>query len=139
MEVSRNIKPKSNFLKKIREITKKNNIILIFDECTSGFRENLGGLHMRYKVEPDLAIFGKALGNGYAINAVIGKRTVMNSATSSFISSTFWTERSGPTAALKTLEIMKKEKSWDYISGKGKKIKDKWKQLAKYKNLKINI
>ena len=139
MEVSRNIKPKSNFLKKIREITKKNNIILIFDECTSGFRENLGGLHMRYKVEPDLAIFGKALGNGYAINAVIGKRTVMNSATSSFISSTFWTERSGPTAALKTLEIMKRKKSWDYISGKGKKIKDKWKQLAKSKNLKINI
>ena len=139
MEVSRNIKPKSNFLKKVREITKKNNIILIFDECTSGFRENFGGLHMKYGVEPDLAIFGKALGNGYAINAVIGKRDVMNSATSSFISSTFWTERIGPTAALKTLEVMEKNKSWDYISKKGKKIKDKWRLLAKSKNLKINI
>ena len=66
MEVSRSYKPKNNFLKKIRNLATKNNIVLIFDECTSGFRETYGGLHKKYKVEPDVAIFGKALGNGYA-------------------------------------------------------------------------
>ena len=79
----------------------KNDILLIFDECTSGFRENYGGLHLKYKINPDIAIFGKALGNGYAINAVIGTNKVMKYAEKTFISSTFWTERIGPTAALK--------------------------------------
>ena len=67
----------------------KYNILLIFDECTSGFRETNGGLHLKYKVNPDIAIFGKALGNGYAINAIIGTSKVMRYANKTFISSTF--------------------------------------------------
>ena len=74
MEVERDEKPRDNFLKKVRDLAIKKNIILIFDECTSGFRSNLGGLHLKYKVTPDIAILGKALGNGYAINAIIGKK-----------------------------------------------------------------
>ena len=73
MEVSRNYVPKNNFLNLIRKECTKKKIILIFDECSSGFRETLGGLHLKYKVNPDLAMFGKALGNGYPITAVIGK------------------------------------------------------------------
>ena len=68
-----------------------------------------GGLHMKYKIYPDIATFGKALGNGYAITAVVGSDKIMSNASSSFISSTFWTERIGPTAALKTLELMEKK------------------------------
>ena len=101
MEVSRNLEPKHGFLKKVRDLANKNRIILIFDECTSGFRQTFGGLHKLYNVNPDIAIFGKALGNGYAINAVIGKKDIMEFAQSTFISSTFWTERIGPSAALK--------------------------------------
>ena len=74
MEVERNDKPKNNFLQKVRNLANKKNIILIFDECTSGFRSNLGGLHLKYKVNPDILILGKALGNGHAINAIIGKK-----------------------------------------------------------------
>ena len=74
MEVERNEKPKKDFLKKIREITYKKNIILIFDECSSGFRETYGGLHKKYKINPDMAVFGKSLGNGIPITAVIGKK-----------------------------------------------------------------
>ena len=85
-----------DFIKKVRKLTKLKNIILIFDECTSGFRENFGGLHMKYKIYPDIATFGKALGNGYAITAVVGSDKIMSNASSSFISSTFWTERIGP-------------------------------------------
>ena len=69
---------------------------MIFDECTSGFRETFGGLHKKYGVEPDMAIFGKALGNGYTITAILGIQEVMEATQSTFISSTFWTERIGP-------------------------------------------
>ena len=139
MEVSRNEPPKKNFLENIRKLTKNKNIVLIFDECTSGFRETLGGLHLKYKINPDIATFGKALGNGYAVNAVIGTDSIMNYANSTFISSTFWTERIGSAAGLKTLEIMEKIKSWDIISSLGKKIKANWESLAKKNNLKLKI
>lgn len=139
MEVSRNIKPKDNFLNKIRSLTKKKNIVLIFDECTSGFRQSFGGLHLDYNIDPDIALFGKALGNGYAINAILGKESVMKYAESSFISSTFWTERIGYAAALETLNIMSKIKSWKTISEKGKKIKNKWKNMSFKHNLNLSI
>ena len=139
MEVSRNIKPKDDFLKNVRELANKNNIILIFDECTSGFRESFGGLHLKYGVDPDMAIFGKALGNGYAITAVLGRKEIMQEAQSTFISSTFWTERIGPTAAIKTLEIMKKEESWKKISNIGLSIKDLWSKLSDKYELPIDI
>ena len=61
MEVHRNFLPKNKFLIRIRNYCKKNNIILIFDECTSGFRETFGGIHLKYKVYPDICILGKAL------------------------------------------------------------------------------
>ncbi len=137
MEVMRNEPPKNNFLQKVRKLATEKNIILIFDECTSGFRSTNGGLHKKFKVNPDIAIFGKALGNGHAITAVIGKKEVMQHAQDSFISSTFWTERSGPVAALKTLEIMEKLKVWNVISKVGKKIENGWKKLAKKNKLKI--
>ena len=139
MEVMRNYEPKNNFLKKVRKLADENNIILIFDECTSGFRQEFGGMHKSYNVIPDLAIFGKALGNGYGINSIIGKKSVMNFKKSTFISSTFWTERAGPVAALETLIQMEKTKSWQKITNKGKKIKKNWKNLAKIHNLEIDV
>ena len=74
MEVTRNFGPQDNFLKKVRELANKNGIVLIFDECTSGFRETYGGIHQKFGVDPDLAMFGKTLGNGYGITAVVGKQ-----------------------------------------------------------------
>lgn len=137
MEVVRNKGPEDNFLHKVRKLADDNNIVLIFDECTSGFRETFGGLHKKYQVEPDLAIFGKTLGNGYAVTATIGRRDVMEAAQSTFISSTFWTERIGSVAALKTLEIMERESSWDYITNMGYKIKNGWQNLADLHGLTI--
>ena len=139
MEVTRNFLPKSNFLKKIRDICNKKKIILIFDECTSGFRGAFGGLHKVFKVTPDIAIFGKALGNGYAINAIIGKKGIMQKANETFISSTFWTERIGPTAALATLKEFEKNKTWKILINKGNFIRKKWLQIAKKNKIKIQI
>ena len=138
MEVSRNEIPNDGYLKKVRELATENKIILIFDECTSGFRETFGGLHKKYDVEPDLALFAKALGNGYAISACIGRQNFMQAAQKTFISSTFWTERVGPTAALKTLEVMEREQSWQVITKIGANISNKWKELAQKHSLNIN-
>ena len=138
MEVSRGTEPKDNFLKRVRELATNNNIVLIFDECTSGFRETYGGLHKKYDVEPDMAMFGKALGNGYAITATIGKKDIMEAAQSSFISSTFWTERIGPSAALATLKVMEEMKSWELITETGLAIRSGWQKLADNHNLEIN-
>jgi glutamate-1-semialdehyde 2,1-aminomutase len=139
MEVSRNMGPEDNFLEKVRKLATDNNIVLIFDECTSGFRQTFGGLHKLYGVEPDMAMFGKALGNGYAITATIGKREVMEAAQSTFISSTFWTERIGPTAALKTLEVMEREKSWERITQTGCAIGQRLQALAQKHELPIEV
>ena len=76
MEVTRNMGPEDNFLKKIRETCKQAKIVLIFDECTSGFRESFGGLHMNYGGLPDFVMYGKALGNGYGITAIVGRKNL---------------------------------------------------------------
>jgi glutamate-1-semialdehyde 2,1-aminomutase len=138
MEVVRNMGPEDNFLHKVRQLATQRGIVLIFDECTSGFRETFGGLHKKYGVEPDMAMFGKALGNGYGITATIGRREIMEAAQSTFISSTFWTERIGPTAALKTLEVMERVKSWATITQTGLGIRAGWQQLADKHGLKID-
>ncbi|MDA7733822.1 aminotransferase class III-fold pyridoxal phosphate-dependent enzyme, partial [Candidatus Pelagibacter sp.] len=139
MEVQRNEIPRNNFLKKIRNIADKHKIILIFDECTSGFRETFGGLHNKYNVNPDIAVFGKSLGNGIPITAIIGKKYIMESGKKSFISSTFWTDRLGPSSALATLEEMSKLKSWKLISSTGKIIKKEWFRLSNKYNLGLKI
>lgn len=138
MEVVRNMGPEDNFLHKVRELATDKGIVLIFDECTSGFRETNGGLHKKYGVEPDMAMFGKALGNGYAVTATIGKREVMEAAQSTFISSTFWTERIGSVAALKTLEVMNTMKSWEIITQTGLNIRKRWQDLANQYELAID-
>ena len=85
-----------------------------------------------------MAMFGKALGNGYGITATIGKREVMESAQTTFISSTFWTERIGPTAALAALKVMEHIKSWQIITQIGMNIREGWKSLADKHALKID-
>ena len=138
MEVSRNRGPENGFLEKVRKLATDHGIVLIFDECTSGFRQTFGGLHKLYGVEPDMAMFGKAMGNGYAITATIGRREIMQAAQTTFISSTFWTERIGPTAALKTVEVMERLKSWDTITQTGLSIRQGWQELADKHGLKID-
>ena len=139
MEVIRNNEPTDNFLQKVRKLANDKNIVLVFDECTSAFRETYGGIHKKYEVFPDMAMYGKTLGNGYAITAVIGKKEVMEATQKTFISSTFWTERIGPTAAIKTLEIMDKEKSWSRITELGNYMRRIWKKNAKKYDINITI
>ena len=139
MEVERNNPPEKNFLQKIRKLCDEKGIVLIFDECTSGFRETFGGLHKKYQVEPDMAMFGKAIGNGFALTSIIGRKIIMEATQNTFISSTFWTERIGSVASLKTLEIMERIESWKIITKKGKKIKKGWQSIADSCGIGIDI
>lgn len=129
MEVARSQYPSRESLQRLRTICDSYGTLLIFDECTTGFRETEGGLHLRFGVSPDLAMFGKAMGNGYAITAVLGTDSVMSEVEKTFISSTFWTERIGPSAALATIEEMKRINSWDLIPEIGLEIKEFWRDL----------
>jgi len=135
----RNFGPEDNFLQKVRDLATEKNIVLIFDECSSGFRETFGGIFQKFGVEPDMVMFGKTIGNGYALTAVVGRKSVMEAAQKTFISSTFWTERIGPTAALATLKVMEREKSWETITETGSKMQKGWKKLAETHNLDITI
>ena len=139
MEVQRSVAPEPGFLQKVRDLATRLGIVLIFDECTSGFRACHGGLHKKYGVEPDVAVFGKALGNGYAITAILGRNEVMEAAQSTFISSTFWTERIGSVAALSTLKEMEKINSWEVITEIGTRVQTAWKGAAMANGLDIDV
>lgn len=139
MEVQRNVPPTAGFLEHIRKVTKDKGVVLIFDECTSGFRENRAGLHLKYEIYPDMVMYGKAIGNGFALTALVGVRSVMEVAQNSFISSTFWTEKIGYVAAYKTLDIMEREQSWKTITNTGKRIKKYWFDIAQRNNVEIKI
>jgi glutamate-1-semialdehyde 2,1-aminomutase len=86
-----------------------------------------------------MARFGKAMGTGYAITATIGRRAVMEAAQATFISSTFWTERIGPSAALRTLEVMERERSWERVTATGLAIREQWTALATRHGLRLEL
>ena len=139
MEPMRALKPEKNFLQNVKDIAKKNSAILIFDEITTGFKDCYGGIHLKMNVSPDIAIFGKSIGNGYPISAIIGKKKIMQVSQESFISSTMWTDKLGFIAACSTLRKLKKKNINKKISNYGIFIKKKLIELAKKNNIKIGI
>jgi len=139
LEPVRNYWPEKNFLESIRQITKERNIPLVFDEITSGFRMTNGGIHLKLGIDPDLAVFAKAISNGYPMAALIGKSKIMNAAQKTFISSTYWTDKIGPVAALATIKKFKKCDVSSHLVSVGNLVQNGWKKLAKKFNIKIDI
>lgn len=110
-----------------------------FDEITAGWRHHLGGLHLRFGVEPDLAVFGKAMSNGFPMGAIIGRSEVMQAAQESFISSTFWTERTGPTAAVATIRKMRRIGLPAILREAGLRVQEGWYRLAERHGVPISV
>jgi glutamate-1-semialdehyde aminotransferase len=127
------------FLKHVREQAHDLDIPLIFDEVASGFRCNLGGYHQIIGVQPDIALYGKAMGNGYAISAVVGKQEFMEKAKNTFISSMFWSERIGYAAGLATIEKMRKVNAQQHMIETGAKAKRIWQDASRKTGLDIEI
>lgn len=139
MEIWRYQDPDLDFIHHVQKRCQKDGIILIFDEISSGFRLSTGGSHSIWDLEPDICILGKALGNGHPIGAVIGRDDIMDAAQSSFISSSYWTERVGFAASLKVLEIFKRDNIVEDLKSSGSKIKNGLNQLIKQTELNIKI
>jgi glutamate-1-semialdehyde 2,1-aminomutase len=139
VEPIRHHKPKDDFLSKVKKYAQEINAVLIFDEVTSAWRMNVGGAHELYHVYPDIAIYGKAMGNGYAMSAVVGRRDVMDMAQQSFISSTYWTERIGPVASLATINKMLDKNVPNHLCKFGNIIGKGWKKIADSHNLSIEL
>ena len=139
MEPVRNLEPAPGFLQSVRELADKCGAVLIIDEITAGFRLNTGGAHLRYGVVPDLAVFAKALSNGYPMAAIVGKGSVMQAAQETFISSTYWTERVGPAAALATIRKHKRYKVSSRLCQIGRMVQEGWKAAAHSTGIPITI
>lgn len=126
LEIVRNDEPDLEFLRRISEAAKSRGIVFIVDEITSGWRLNAGGAHLLYDVNPDIAVFGKTTSNGYPFGAIIGKKEVMQAAQTTFISSTYWTDRIGPTAALASIREMQKLNLSDHLQRIGALAQKGW-------------
>ena len=139
LEPYRDDGPEKKYLQKVKSLTKKYGAVLIFDEVTSGFRETLGGMYKKSGVIPDMVTFGKAISNGVPMSALIGKKKIMKSFQSTFISSTYWGDRTGPAAALATIEFMRKNKVGEYLKKTGLSLKEILKNAADNSGLDITI
>ena len=139
MEPIRNQLPQDGFLQEVREIANRNGSVLVFDEVTSAWRLNSGGAHLLYGVSPDIAVFAKAISNGYPMAAIIGTGTVMQAAQQSFISSTYWTERIGPAAALATIKKHRVRNVSARLLSTGKKIQAAWQSAAEQTGLALTV
>ncbi len=139
MEPCRHVDPPEGFLAHVREETRKRGILLIFDEITIGWRLTFGGAHLKLGIDPDMAIFAKALGNGHPIAAVIGTREAMRGVQSTFVSSTYWTESTGPAAALAVLDKLEKNDVASYVKGIGTKVLEYWKRYGEKHGLPLEF
>ena len=137
MEPIRSEQPEHGFLEGVRALADEVGAVFIIDEISAGFRMNSGGAHLLFGITPDIAVFSKALGNGYPIAAIIGKGEVMEAAQSTFISSTMWTERIGPAAALATVNKHRKVNAADHLMAIGRQVQDGWAHLAEKNKLNI--
>lgn len=139
MEPLRDRHPDAGFLEAVRDIATSSGAVLIFDEITAGFRLNTGGAHLLLGVMPDIAVFAKGIGNGYPIAAVIGRRDVMESAQSTFISSTNWTERLGPAAALATIRKHRDCDVGAHLIRVGARVQNAWRAAAAEHGLAVHV
>ncbi|KPK36761.1 MAG: aminotransferase class III [Nitrospira bacterium SG8_35_1] len=139
MEPVRHSAPAEGFLQYVRETADSTGAVLIFDEVTSGFRMNIGGIHLMHGVNPDIAVFAKGMSNGYPMAALIGTRSVMESAQRTFISSTYWTEKIGPAAALATIRKMILHNVPMHLNKTGNAVRDIWLKASAEQGVKIKI
>jgi glutamate-1-semialdehyde 2,1-aminomutase len=137
MEPTRHANPEPGFLEGVRQHCDELGIPLIFDEISIGWRLGLGGAHLKYGVDPDIAVFAKALGNGFPIGAIIGNRETMQAAQWSFISSTFWTEGVGPAAAVACVRKMMTHNVPGHLRHIGQLVVEGWQELGRKHNLAV--
>ena len=139
MEPARAAGPAPGLLEAVRQTADAIGAVLIFDEVTSAWRMTTGGIHLQYGVSPDMAVFAKAMGNGYPMAAVIGTTAVMQAALKTFLSSTAWTERVGPAAALATIRKFRDLNVSRRLIEVGERVQRGWVHAAQRHRLKVQV
>ncbi len=135
MEPMNKEEPKNNFLEEVKELTHKNKVLLIFDEMVTGFRFSLGGAQEYFNTTPDLACFGKSMGNGVPISAIVGRKEYMRKMEDIFYSFTFGGECLSLAASLATIKEIKEKRVIEHIWQEGKYLKGKTEDLIKGNSL----
>jgi glutamate-1-semialdehyde 2,1-aminomutase len=128
-----------NVYENIRELCSKHNILIIVNETRFGFRANTGGLHLMYDIEPDLAVFGSSMSNGFGISTVIGKRKLMKFAQNIYATETTWCDDIGINAAIETINKHKEKNVGKHIRSIGRYFQEKLHRLSMKHNIPIKI
>ncbi len=139
IEPIRNYEPEPGFLERVKEVAASIKAVLIFDEVSSGWRLTTGGAHLLYGVTPDIAVFAKAMSNGFPAAAIVGTGNTMQAAQDSFISSTYWTEKIGPAAALATIQKHRRCHVPEHLISTGKRIQSGWRSAGERHGLRISV
>jgi glutamate-1-semialdehyde 2,1-aminomutase len=139
MEPVRSREPAPGFLERARAIATEIGAALVFDEVSAGWRLTSGGAHLLYGVRPDIAVFSKGMSNGYPMAAIVGTAAVMDAAQDSFISSTYWTERIGPVAALATIAKHRRLDVADHLVDVGGRVQEGWREAADRHGLDVEV
>lgn len=139
LEPFRMTEPAAGFLEGVRALCDTCGAVMVMDEITSGWRFGLGGIHLRFGIEPDMAVFAKAIGNGHPLGAIVGRSRVMEAAQSTFISSTYWTEAVGPTAALATIRKMQRVDVPGHVERIGEMYREGLLELGSRHNLPVRV
>lgn len=139
MEPCRYRDPEPGFLEEVARLSRAAGALVVFDEITIGWRLVLGGAHLKFGVSPDIAVFAKALGNGHPMAAVLGTKTAMEGAHSSFISSTYWTESVGPAAALATIRKMRRIDVRAHVADIGRLVTESWRACGERHGLPLTV
>lgn len=139
MEPLRFDEPVDGFLEGVRAIADRHDLVLVFDEITSGWRHTFGGVHQTLGVDPDIAVYAKSISNGFPMAAVVGRGSVMDAAHRSFISSTYWTEAIGPAAALRTLDKMLTSNLAEHVDAAGRAFQQGLRRLAEVHDVPLQV
>lgn len=139
MEPMRSTDPAPGFLERVAERTREAGAVLMFDEITAGFRLNTGGVHRKLGVDPDMAVFAKAISNGHPMAAIVGTASAMEAAQDTFVSSTYWTDRVGPAAALATIRKHRRVNAPAHLIRIGGMVQKAWRDAASASGLGIAV
>ena len=139
MEPTRQIDPQPGFLEGVRDIATRYGALLVFDEISIGWRLCLGGAHLSFGVDPDLAVFAKTISNGFAMGAVIGTGRAMDAAQSTFVSSAYWTEAIGPAAALAAVGKMQQLDVPSHLARIGEQMRAGWRELGSRLGIPVRV
>jgi glutamate-1-semialdehyde 2,1-aminomutase len=133
------VHPPAGYLAGVRELATREDVVLIFDEVTTNFRYGANGIQEFVGVVPDLACFAKAISNGYAMGAVVGRRWVMEPASNMFVSSTYWSDLVGITAAISTLTEIERRDVPARLADYGERLQSGMREVLDEMDLPVEI